>query len=30
MSVGNQFVSPYDTFQWDGSTGKIQIAKIDE
>lgn len=30
MSVGNQFVSPYDTFQWDGSTGKIPIAKIDE
>lgn len=30
MSVGDQFVSPYDTFQWDGSAGKIIIAKIDE
>ena len=30
MSVGNQFVSPYDTFQWDGSEGKIIIAKIEE
>lgn len=30
MSVGNRFVSSYDTFQWDGYTGKIPIAKIDE
>lgn len=30
MSVGDRFVSPYDTFQWDGSTAKIPIAKIDE
>ncbi len=30
MSVGDRFVSPYDTFQWDGYTGKIPIAKIDE
>ena len=30
MSVGSQFVCPYDTFQWDGSTGKIVIAEIDE
>ncbi len=30
MSVGSQFVSPYDTFQWDGSSGKVIIAKIDE
>jgi murein DD-endopeptidase MepM/ murein hydrolase activator NlpD len=30
MSVGDRFVSPYDTFQWDTSTAKIPIAKIDE
>ncbi len=30
MSVGEQFVSPYDTFAWDGSAGRISIAKIDE
>lgn len=30
MSVGDRFVSPYDTFQWDGSLGKIPIAKVDE
>ena len=30
MSVGDRFVCPYDTFQWDGYTGKIPIAKIDE
>lgn len=30
MSVGSNFVSPYDTFEWDGSAGKVVIAKIDE
>lgn len=30
MSVGSVFVSPYDTFEWDGSAGKVVIAKIDE
>ena len=30
MSVGDHFVSPYETFQWEGSTGKILIPKIDE
>ena len=30
MSVGDRFVSPYDTFDWTDSTGKVVIAKIDE
>ena len=30
MSVGDRFVSPYDTFNWTDSVGKVVIAKIDE
>lgn len=30
MSVGDQFVSPYDTWQDSSDAGKIIIAKIDE
>ncbi|MGN1346958.1 MAG: M23 family metallopeptidase [Eubacteriales bacterium] len=30
MSIGDRFVSPYDTFQWDGSAGKVIIAKIED
>jgi murein DD-endopeptidase MepM/ murein hydrolase activator NlpD len=30
MSVGSQFVSPYDTWQDSPVAGKIVIAKVDE
>ena len=30
MSIGDRFVSPYDTFNWTDSVGKVVIAKIDE